>query len=219
METVATVLVAGLITMAIGTALGIAAALDDRFSRGLRPFLDIAQTLPAFVYLLPAIALFEPSRFTALVGAVIFAVPPVARLVEAGIRVVPPATIEAAVSAGASRGQLLRKVQLPIARPALLLAANQGIVMVLGMVVLGGLVGAGALGFDVVAGFSQRNDFGMGFAAGLCMVLLGIALDRMTQGAGRRQAGAPPPSAGGGTRVQVDQAADEVAAEEAAATA
>jgi len=187
METLATVAVATAITMTLGVGFGIGAALNARFSRGLRPVLDAAQTLPAFVYLLPAIALFSASRFTAIVAAVIFAVPPVVRLVEAGIRSVPAPTVEAARSAGASTGQLLRKVQLPIARPAILVATNQGIVMVLGMVVLGGLVGAGALGYDVVAGFSQRNDFGMGVAAGIAIVLLGIALDRTTHGAGRRR--------------------------------
>jgi glycine betaine/proline transport system permease protein len=187
METLATVLVATAITLAIGALLGILAASSDRFSRGLRPFLDAAQTMPAFVYLLPALALFEASRFTAIVAAVIFAIPPVVRLVETGIRLVPKTVIEAGLAAGATRLQLLRKIELPVARPALLLATNQGIIMVLGMVVLGGLVGAGALGFDVVNGFAQRRDFGRGLAAGICIVLLGIALDRMSQGAGRRR--------------------------------
>jgi glycine betaine/proline transport system permease protein len=141
------------------------------------------------VYLLPSVALFGASRFTAIVAAVIYAAPPVIRLVDAGIRGVPAPVLEAARSSGATAGQLLLKVQLPIARPALLVAANQGIVMVLAMVVVGGLVGAGALGYDVVVGFSQRNDFGRGFAAAICIVLLGIMLDRVTQGAGRRRMG------------------------------
>jgi glycine betaine/proline transport system permease protein len=117
---------------------------------------------------------------------VIFAVPPVVRLVETGIRLVPPTTIEAAASAGASARQLLWKVQLPMARPAMMLALNQGIVMVLGMVVVGGLVGGGGLGHDVVSGFSQSEDFGLGFAAGIALVLVGIVLDRLSRGAGRR---------------------------------
>ncbi len=99
-----------------------------------------------------------------------------------------PATVdEAATSAGATSRQLLWKVQLPIARPALLLAANQGIILVLAMVVVGGLVGAGGLGYDVVAGFARRDFFGEGFAAGIAIVLLGVMLDRITQGAGRQR--------------------------------
>jgi glycine betaine/proline transport system permease protein len=184
METLASVLVALVITVVLGVLLGVLSARSDRFSVGLRPLLDAAQTMPAFVYLIPAVALFGATRFTAIVAAVIFAAPPVIRLVEAGIRTVPPTIIEAATSAGASSRQLLWKVQLPSSRAALGLAVNQGIIMVLGMVVVGGLVGAGALGYDVVTGFAQRSDFGKGLAAGFSLVLLGIALDRMSQGAG-----------------------------------
>ncbi len=103
-----------------------------------------------------------------------------------GIRAVSPTVLEAARSAGSTERQLLWKVQLPLSRRALLLAANQGIVMVLAMVVVGALVGAGALGFDVISGFTQREDFGKGLAAGVVIVLLGIMLDRITQGAGGR---------------------------------
>lgn len=188
METLATVLVATALTMLIGIVLGVISARSDRFSAFIRPALDFAQTMPSFVYLLPAVALFGASRFTAIVAAVIFAVPPVVRLVEAGVRLVPATIIEAARSSGANSRQLLWKVQLPVARPAMMLALNQGIVMVLGMVVVGGLVGAGALGYDVVAGFAQRQDFGKGMAAGICIVLLGVVLDRVSQGAGRPSA-------------------------------
>jgi len=187
MITLAQVLVATAITLGLGGLLGILAASSNGFSRGIRPFLDAAQTMPAFVYLLPALALFGAGRFTAIVAAVIFAIPPVVRLVEAGIRLVPAVVMEAGAAAGATRLQMLRKIQLPVARPALLLATNQGIIMVLGVVVLGGLVGGGALGFDVVTGFAQRRDFGLGLAAGICIVLLGVALDRISQGAGRRR--------------------------------
>jgi glycine betaine/proline transport system permease protein len=187
MQTLVTVVVATVLTMVIGIALGILAANNDRVSTAMRPFLDAAQTMPAFVYLLPALALFSPSRFTAIVAALIFAVPPVIRLVENGIRNVPATVVEAATAAGSDRRQLIWKVQLPVARESLLLASNQGIVLVLSMVVVGGLVGAGALGFDVVAGFSQRSDFGKGLAAGIAIVLLGIMLDRITQGAGRQR--------------------------------
>jgi glycine betaine/proline transport system permease protein len=189
MQTLAQVLVATAVTVVAGALLGVWCARHDRFARGLRPLLDAAQTMPSFVYLLPAVALFGASRFTAIVAAVIYAIPPVVRLVERGLRDVPATVVEAAVSTGSTPWQLLTKVQLPMARPALLLAVNQGIVMVLAMVVVGGLVGAGALGYDVVAGFSQREDFGKGLTAGLTIVLLGVLLDRLTQGArARRQA-------------------------------
>lgn len=186
MQTLTTVLVATAITLVLGLLLGIASARSRRFSTAIRPFLDAAQTMPAFVYLLPAVALFGPSRFTAIVAALIYAVPPVIRLVEAGIRLVPATVVEAATAAGSTSSQLLWKVQLPMARQALLVAANQGIVMVLAMVVVGGLVGAGGLGYDVVAGFVRRDFFGEGLAAGIAIVLLGIMLDRITQGAGAR---------------------------------
>jgi glycine betaine/proline transport system permease protein len=187
METLATVLVATAITLVIGLVFGILSARRPRFAAVLRPILDAAQTLPAFVYLVPAIALFGAGRFTAIVAAVIFAAPPVIRLVEVGIRMVPPTAIEAATSAGATARQILFKVQLPMARRAILLATNQGIIQVLAMVVVAGLVGAGALGFDVVSGFSQAYNFGIGLAAATALVLLGIMLDRVTQGAGDRE--------------------------------
>jgi len=195
MQTLVTVLLATFLTMTIGISLGILAANNDRVATAMRPFLDAAQTMPAFVYLLPALALFSASRFTAIIAALIFAVPPVIRLVENGIRNVPITVIEAATAAGSDRRQLIWKVQLPVARESLLLASNQGIVLVLSMVVVGGLVGAGTLGFDVVAGFSQRSDFGKGLAAGIAIVLLGIMLDRITQGAGRRRRDPTPDEA------------------------
>ena len=182
MQTLTTVLVAAVVTMLLGVLVGVLCARHDRLATWVRPLLDAAQTMPSFVYLLPAVALFGASRFTAIVAAVIYAVPPVVRLVERGIRDVPATVVEAAQSAGSTPRQLLWKVQLPMARGGLLLAANQGIVMVLAMVVVGGLVGAGALGYDVVAGFSQREDFGKGLAAGFAIVLLGVLLDRLTQG-------------------------------------
>ena len=184
MQTLTTVLVATAITLAIGLLFGILSARSDRARAAMRPVLDMAQTMPAFVYLIPAVALFGPTRFTAIVASVIYAAPAVIRLVDSGIRQVSPTIMEAATSAGATERQLLWKVQLPLSRHALLLAANQGIVMVLAMVVVGALVGAGALGYDVIAGFAQHEDFGKGLAAGIAIVLLGIMLDRITQGVG-----------------------------------
>ncbi len=187
MQTLTTVLVATTITLAIGLVTGILSARSDRFRTAIRPTLDMAQTMPAFVYLIPAVALFGASRFTAIVASIIYAAPAVIRLVDAGIREVSPTIMEAATAAGSTERQLLWKVQLPLSRHALLLAANQGIVLVLAMVVVGALVGAGALGYDVIAGFAQREDFGKGLAAGLAIVVLGIMLDRITQGVGGRR--------------------------------
>jgi glycine betaine/proline transport system permease protein len=191
MVTLATTLVAAAITLGVGVAGGILFARRQRLATAIRPVLDAAQTMPSFVYLVPVVALFGATRFTAIIAAFIYAAPSVIRLVEDGIRGVPHTVTEAAISAGATPRQLLWKVQLPVARPSLLLAANQGIVLVLAMVVVGGLVGAGALGFDVVEGFSQRADFGKGLAAGIAIVLLGIMLDRISQGAASRR---PAPS-------------------------
>jgi glycine betaine/proline transport system permease protein len=187
MATLALVLVATAITLLLGVMVGIVTARSDRVRAVIRPFLDFAQTMPAFVYLIPAIALFGPSRFTGIVAAVIYAIPPVIRLVDAGIRAVPGSVVEAATAYGATERQVLWKVRLPMSRRALLLAANQGIVLVLAMVVIAGLVGAGALGYDVITGFAQGTDFGKGLAAGTAIVLLGILLDRITQGAGSRR--------------------------------
>lgn len=185
METLVQVIVATIITLAIGIALGIASARSDRFARALRPGLDIAQTLPSFVYILPAFVLFEAGRFTAIVAAVIFALPPVIRLVDIGIRAVPGTIVEAATSSGATSRQLLTKVQLPVARPAIGLAINQCLILVLSMVVVGGLVGGQALGYNVVAGFARNELFGLGLASGIALVMLGIALDRLSRGTPR----------------------------------
>lgn len=186
MVTLASVLVAILASLVVGLVFGILAARSRWFSAVLRPVLDFAQTMPSFVYLLPAVALFQATRFTGIFAALIYAAPPVIRLVEAGLRAVPPTLVEAGTAAGATERQLLTKVRLPASAPALLLAVNQGIVMVLAMVVVGALVGAGALGYDVIAGFAQSEDYGKGLAAAISIVLLGIMLDRITQGAGNR---------------------------------
>ena len=126
METLVQVLIATIITFAIGLAIGIGSARSDRFSMFLRPILDATQTMPSFVYILPAFVLFDASRFTAIVAAIVFAVPPVIRLVDVGLRSVSPTIKEAAVSSGASSRQRLTKVELPVARPALQLAAQPG---------------------------------------------------------------------------------------------
>jgi glycine betaine/proline transport system permease protein len=142
--------------------------------------------MPAFVYLVPFLGLFGASRFTAIVAAVVFAAPVAIKLVADGVRGVPATVVEAAISSGSSPWQVITKVQLPLARQSVTLAANQGLIYVLSMVVVGGLVGAGALGYLVVAGFSQSDLYGKGLAAGVAVVLLGVLLDRITQAAARR---------------------------------
>ncbi|MDE3723026.1 ABC transporter permease subunit [Nocardiopsis sp. N85] len=187
MDTLSQVLVASVLTIALGVVVGVLMSRNDVFAVILRPVLDAMQTLPPFVYLIPAVALFGIGRVPALVAAVIFALPPVIRLVNDGIRGVPPATLEAATSQGSTGWQLLTKVELPMARGSLLLAVNQGLILVLSMVVMGALVGAGSLGFDVVFGLAQ-NQLGLGLASGLAIVCLGLFLDRVTQGRKVRRA-------------------------------
>lgn len=186
MTTLASTLLATLAVLALGVAVGVWMGRSPRADRSVRPFLDAAQTMPAFVYLVPLLALFAPSRFTAIVAAVIFAAPVAIKIVADGIRAVPVEAVEAATALGSTTWQIITKVELPMARQALTLAANQGLIYVLSMVVLGGLVGAGALGYDVVAGFSQGQLYGKGLAAGFAILLLGTLLDRVTQAAARR---------------------------------
>jgi glycine betaine/proline transport system permease protein len=186
MATLAATLVATAIVMVLGIVVGVWMGRSARADQVIRPVLDAAQVMPAFVYLVPFLALFAASRFTAVVAAVVYAAPVAMKIIADGIRGVPSVTVEAATSTGSSTWQLITKVQLPMARTALTLATNQGLIYVLSMVVVGGLVGAGALGYDVVAGFSQGSLFGKGLAAGVAIVLLGIMLDRITQAAARR---------------------------------
>jgi glycine betaine/proline transport system permease protein len=186
MATLAATLVATVVTLLIGVVVGVWMGRSPTADRVIRPVLDAAQTMPSFVYLIPFVALFAASRFTAIVAAVVFAAPVAIKLIADGIRAVSTTTVEAAQSAGTSAWQMITKVQLPMARPALVLATNQGLIYVLSMVVVGGLIGAGALGYDVVAGFRQSELFGKGLAAGLAIVMLGIMLDRITQAAARR---------------------------------
>lgn len=186
MVTLASTLLATVVVVAVGLALGVWAGRNRRVDTWIRPVLDAGQTMPPFVYLVPFLALFGTSRFTAIAAAVVFAVPVTTKIVADGIRAVPVATVEAANSVGSSAWQVISKVQLPVARRAIALAVNQGLIYVLSMVVVGGLVGAGALGYDVAAGFAQSELYGKGLAAGLAIVLLGVMLDRITQAAARR---------------------------------
>ncbi len=186
METLTQVLFGVAIALVVGVAVGTWAARSDLVSQIVRPINDALQTMPAFVYLIPALALFGPTRFTAVFAAVLYAIPAVIRLVEDGVRGVSVTAIEAATSSGSTAFQVIRKVQLPMSRRSLLAGLNQGVVLVLAMVVVGGLVGGQALGYHVVQGLAQASDFGVGLAAAFAIVLLGVMLDRITQGAGAR---------------------------------
>jgi glycine betaine/proline transport system permease protein len=188
MDTASQVLVATALAVAFGIAIGIWAAESPRVERLLRPLLDTLQTLPQLVYIIPFIYLMPVSRIPGVVASVLYAVPVVIRLVMNGLRGVPPAAVEAASAFGASRTQVLAKVKLPLARDSIMLGVNQGIIMVLAVVVIGGLVGSGALG-DMIARGLQRNEFGEGVVASLAILALGIALDRVTQGPRKVQFG------------------------------
>ncbi|MFD9321267.1 ABC transporter permease [Streptomyces sp. NPDC060053] len=186
MTTLASTLVATVLVMLLGIVLGVWMGRSPLVDRLLRPSLDAAQVMPPFVYLVPFLALFGATRFTAIVAAIVYAAPVAIKIIADGVRAVPETTVEAATSAGCNTWQIITKVQLPMSRSALTLATNQGLIYVLSMVVVGGLVGAGALGYDVVAGFSQGQLYGKGLAAGLAIVLLGVMFDRITQAAARR---------------------------------
>ncbi|WP_326742951.1 ABC transporter permease subunit [Streptomyces sp. NBC_01768] len=184
LDTLSQVLAAVAVTLLAGVATGVAAARSPRLERLLRPVLDVFQTMPQFVYLIPVVALFGVGRAPAVAAAVVYALPAVVRITTQGMRAVDPVVLESSRSLGATGWQQLRQVQLPLARPALLLAVNQGVVLVLAVVIIGGLVGGGALGYDVVFGLAQ-GDLATGLVAGAAIVCLGLMLDRVTQPAGK----------------------------------
>ena len=192
MTTLVATLIGTVAVLVIGVVVGVWMGRSAKVDRVIRPVLDAAQVMPAFVYLVPFVALFAASRFTGVIAAVVYASPVVIKIVADGISGVSATTMEAATAAGSSTWQLITKVQLPMSRTTLALATNQGLIYVLSMVVIGGLVGAGALGFDVVSGFRQDKWFGKGLAAGLAIVLLGIMLDSVTQAVSRRSEARTP---------------------------
>jgi glycine betaine/proline transport system permease protein len=189
MVTLTATIVAAVVVMILAAVFGVWMGRSQPADRVIRPLLDAGQTLPPFVYLIPVLALFGPTRFTAIVAAVAYAAPAAIKIVADGIKAVSATTVEAAESVGALTIQIITKVQIPMARSAFTVAANQGLLYVLAMVVIGGLVGAGALGYDVVAGFKQLDTQGRGLAAGFSIVLLGVMLDRITTYAARRSEG------------------------------
>ncbi|KGA19317.1 hypothetical protein GM51_6840 [freshwater metagenome] len=174
-------IVATLLTMIVGVVLGVWIGRNVRAERALRPVLDAGQTLPAFVYLIPMLGFFGPSRFTAIATGIVYSIPIVVKIVGQGIRDVPVNMVEAATSTGSTKWQLITKVQLPAAKKSLLLATNQGLIFVLAVVVIGGFVGGGGLGYLVLLGASKPELQGKGLAAGFCILLLGVMIDRIAQ--------------------------------------
>ncbi len=185
-ETLALVLSAEILVVLVGLPLGIMAARNDRFNAILRPILDFMQTMPAFVYLIPAVMFFGLGLVPGVVATFVFALPPLIRLTNLGIRQVPVELVEAADAFGATEMQKLMKVQMPVAKPTILAGINQSIMLGLSMVVIAAMIGAGGLGEDVLRGI-QRLQVGQGFEAGLVVVILAIILDRITAGFGVRK--------------------------------
>ncbi len=179
MQTLAIVLVASVLAVAVGVPAGIWAAQSRRASAGIRPVLDFMQTLPVFVYLIPAVFFFGIGVVPAALSTWIVATPPAVRLTQLGLRQVDPEIVEAGAAFGAKPGQLLREIKIPLAVPAIMTGLNQVVMMALSMVVISGMVGAGGLGTTVVSGLS-RLDVGMGVEGGLGVVFLAIYLDRLS---------------------------------------
>ena len=180
METLAIVLAATLLAIVVGLPIGIAMSRKDWVESIIRPILDMMQTLPSFVYLIPALMLFGLGKVPALIATFIYAVPLSIRFTNLGIRQVPADIIEASEAFGATSQQQLFKVQLPLALPTIMAGINQTIMMALAMVVVASMIGAGGLGSEVLNGIS-RLEVGRGFVAGFSIVILAIIMDRITQ--------------------------------------
>jgi len=181
MTTLAMVLSSVVFCALVGIPLGIWAGRSNRFETALRPVLDAMQTTPAFVYLVPIVMLFSVGNVAGVLATIVFALPPVIRLTSLGIRQVHPELVEAAQAFGATRWQVLRRVQIPLAMPTIMAGLNQTIMMALSMVVIAALIGAGGLGSPVILGLNTL-DIGQAVTGGLGIVLIAIILDRVTQG-------------------------------------
>lgn len=179
MRTLSLVTSAVIVSLAIGIPLGIMMASSNTFESVIKPLLDGMQTMPSFVYLIPALMLFGLGKVPALFATIIYAVPPVIRLTNVGIREVSPSVVEAAHAFGSSYWQILFKVQLPLARPTIMVGVNQTTMMALAMVVIASMIGAKGLGYEVLLAIN-RIEIGRGFEAGLCIVFMAIIIDRIT---------------------------------------
>ena len=186
MMTLALVIAAVVLSLVIGIPTGILMARSDRVARLLRPLLDAMQTMPSFVYLIPALMFFGMGKVPAVFATIIYAAPPVIRLTNVGIRGVSVSVIEAAQAFGATSKQILLEVQLPLAFPSIMVGINQTTMMALAMVVIASMIGARGLGMEVLLAIN-RTEVGRGFEAGLSIVLLAILIDRVTHALASRQ--------------------------------
>lgn len=185
MATVALMLAATVVAVVIGIPLGILMARSDGLRALALPLLDIMQTLPIFVYLIPFVMLFGPGKIPAILATVFFAIPPVIRLTDLGIRQVDGEVVEAIVAFGATPGQKLVKVQIPLALPTIMAGINQTTMMALSMVVIASMIGAGGLGYQVLQGI-QRLEVSRGLLSAIAIVFLAVIFDRIAQSYGRR---------------------------------
>ncbi len=185
MTTLAIMLVATIFTIVLGIPAGIAMARSDRLKRLFRPLLDGMQTMPSFVYLVPVVMFFGLGNVAAIIATFVYAVPPIIRLTDLGLRLVDKEVMEAADAFGASERQALFLVRLPLAVPTIMAGINQTIMMALAMVVVASMIGARGLGQEVLRGL-QRGDVGLGLEAGLAIVIVAVVMDRVTAGYSRR---------------------------------
>ncbi len=190
MQTLALMIVATSLSVLIGIPVGIAMAMSNRLRAVMLPILDTMQTMPSFVYLIPALMLFGLGKVPAILATVIYAAPPVMRLTDLGIRLVDQEVLEASRSFGASRKQILFGVQLPLALPNIMAGINQTTMMSISMVVIASMIGARGLGEQVLMGI-QRLDVGAGMEAGIAIVLLAVVFDRIGQAYGKRSQRSP----------------------------
>lgn len=185
MTTIALMVVATLLSIGAGIPVGILVSRSDRLRAIVLPVLDVMQTMPIFVYLIPFVMLFGPGKIPALLATIVFAIPPVIRLTDIGIRQVDGEIVEATLAFGASPRQQLWSVQVPLALPSIMAGVNQTTMMALSMVVIASMIGAGGLGYQVLQGI-QRLEVSRGLMAGLGIVFLAVIFDRIAQAFGRR---------------------------------
>jgi len=185
MQTIAIMLVAVALSIVIGIPVGVLIARNNLARAAINPLLDLMQTIPSFVYLIPAAMLFGLGKVPAILATVIYATPPLIRLTDLGIRQVDSEVVEAGRAFGASRWQILRGVQIPLALPAIMQGINQTTMMALAMVVIASMIGARGIGETVLLGL-QRNDSGTGLLGGIAIVILAIVFDRISQAFGVR---------------------------------